>query len=684
VAGDNIAFALPLIESGQRYAPGALAKEIVNLQLTPEGTLRGVRGPAPLIPDYGAGYPWAGRVYGVYHARLDRGTRDVTLVRSGTTLQEQTGWGISSTPTRTLVTGLSSDPNARFPDCFVEVAGKIVWCNGIDTPRIYDGYSILPLGYSIRPGAPAATGPADSGHPVFRNQNGYSHPGKIGTPGNFFDSKSGAVLAGTWYYYVQFEDRFGNRSALSAAGGPAVIRQEYTKDLYWQDYNNYSADSSTTSVLGVTLYPGTTLGLLTVQIDDLTRQFLVSGIALGPAGTVARILYRTTGTDPTPRFLAREDNNTVQHFPDNTPDSALGDAAKDYIPVPTFGLAWEHSGCLVIADGRTIRMSDPFFPGSFERDMGVPLPDDPTGGFSFAGRCYATTETGLYAIEVTESGRLRARPLPSGKGMVAARSGAATDLGVYVGLGRDGFWSMDASEAGTDISDSIRPTFRRLVPGALSRAAGVWDPNRREYLCAVPEAGTSGNSLVLAWDGAGWRRRRYGISFSSCCVTKDWRRYVLAGGRRSSEDNVWALDRETGYNLPAKTYTYKSAWLRMDANGRNRFNVDAVYVGYVESVKGATMTVKVWQNGSRDTTVGPSAGHSVEMVAPSTTDVMDALVLGTGKTRTPRLTWKRIDTRVISAESFAFDLSSTSPMHIVGFSFDAYLVDSSGARVSRQ
>jgi len=677
MAGENINFPLPLIESGQKYAPGSLAFEVLNLQLTADGTLRGVRGPAPLIPDYGSGYPWPGRVFGVYHTRLDRGMREVTLVRSGAQLLEQAGWDVSGATVRSLApTALSQDPNARFPDQFCEVAGKIVWCNGVDAPLIYDGYRVLPLGYEMRPGAPSVTGPGDTGHPVFRNQLGYSHPGKIGSVGNFFSVQSGAMLAGNWYYYVQFEDQFGNRSTLSGPGGPVVLRQEYTKDLYWIDYDNY--DSSTV------LYPGTPLGLLSVNLDDLTRQFLVSGLPVGPDGTVARIVYRSQDSlrnDPAPRFLVRIDDNITSIFPDNTPDSGLGAVAKDYIQVPHFGLACEYGGCLVVADGRNIRKSEPGFPGSFTRTMFVPINDEPTGLFSFAGRLYATTEEDIFSIEEANGG-LRARPLSAGTGLVAPSSGAATGLGVFVGLGRDGFWSMDTEEAVRPLSEEIRPLFKRLNPGMLSRAAAVWNPTTREYLCALPEAGTYGNSLLVAWDGAGWRRQRHGIAYAGLCVTKDWRRYVLAAGRKASENQVFVLDHEVAsYVPPTKTYAYRSQWLRMDALGRERFNVDSVYVGIVESGKGTDITWQTWKHNSRDVAI---ATGTVEMTNAATVEVLDTLVLGTGRTRTPRLTWKRFDVRIKSVENFAFDLTSTAPMHIAAFSFDAYLVDASGARVSRQ
>lgn len=690
MAGENIAFPLPLVESGQNYAPGSLAKEIVNLQLTAEGTLKGVRGPAPLIPDYGSGYPWPDRCYGVFHTVLHNGQREVTLVRSGVQLLEQTGWNIASSTVRNIApTPLSSDPNARFPDCFVEVAGKIVWCNGVDTPLIYDGYRILPLGYDTTPGAPSGTGPADSGHPVFRNQSGYSHPGKIGTPGNFFSVQSGALLAEDFYYFAQYEDYFGNRSPLSAAGGPVVLRQEYTQDLFWTNYANYTKATNPDSFL----YPGQPLGLLAVNLDDLTRQLLVSGLAIGPVGTRARIVYRASSRNPTPRFLVRIDDNVTTVFPDNTPESGLGDAAKDYIPTPRFGIACEHAGCLYIADGRNIRRSEPEFPGTFARTMYVPLNGDPTALFSFAGNCYAATEDALFRIEEA-NGALVANAIPQGQGMVAPQSGDATGLGVYVGLGRYGWWAMSPDESIRTISDDIRPLFRRLTPGLLSRAVGRWNPEKREYLCAVPEAGTFGNSLLKTWDGKGWKTQRHGISYAGLCVTKDWRRYMLAAGRRTSnsENNLYALDRESGsYSAPAKTYVYRSQWLRMDALGRDRFNVDDIYIGLVETFRGQTITWRIWKNNSRDVQI---ASGTIQMVAPDnidgtasgSTEVFDAAaaVLGTMRTRTPRITWKKIGARVKGVENYAFDLTSTYPLHIASFSFDAYVVDASGSRVSRQ
>lgn len=668
----TLSFPLPLVESGQKYAPGTLAREIVNMRLTPEGTIESVRGPTALIPDYGAGYPYSARMYGVFHALLHDGMRDVVLIRAGTTLYEQQGWARTATA---LVTGLSSDPNARYPDQFVEVAGKIVWNNGIDAPQIYDGYVILPLGYDRAPGAPSATGPGDTGHQVFRNQGGYSHPGKIGSVGNFFTQQSGALLAGSWYYYVQFEDVFGNRSPLSPASGSVSLRQELTQTSFWLNYDNYP---------GATLFDQN-LGPFAVQVDDLTKQFLVQDIPAGPLGTVRRLLYRTPDTQRNPaeaRLLAVLPDNVTAVYPDNTPDAGLGAVAVEYIPTPRFHAMCEHEGCLVVLDGSTLRKSDPGFPGSFQRTRYVPVKGG-TAVFTFGGRLYAATRSALLAIEEGPGGSLRARDLNAGVGLVGPEAGDATDLGVYVGLGESGWWSLTPDESVAPISTEEYPLFNRLNRPMLSGAVATWSPRDRALLCAVPEAGTYGNGLIMCWDGQGWRRWRLGLTLASMCVTKDWRRYVLGAGDAAGVANVFVLHGETQtFTAPTKTYTFRSAWLKADPLGAHRFNIDSIYVGIVESSK-ADITWTAWQNGSRDMAV---ATDTIKGCNPATTDVLDALVLGTGKVRTPRLTWKRFDVRIRSCESFAFDLTCTEPtyMHLAAFVFDGVAVDESLARVSRE
>lgn len=678
--GENIQVTLPAGESGQVYAPASLAWRIENLQATAEGTLRAVRGPAPLIPDYGVGYPYGGRVHGVYHARLDGGARDVTLIRAGDKLYAQATYALPSGGLELLADGLSDDPHAKYPDVFVEVGGKIVWSNGIDAPRIYDGYTLKGLGYRAQPGAPSVLGPLDTGHPAFRNQGGYSHPGTIGIAGDFFDAASGSLLAAAYGYFVQFEDVFGDRSPLSPVG-TAFIRQELTAGVYWIDY---AADFPKTDSIFAVNIP---LGDFTVSLDDLTRQLCLSGLPTGPPSTFKRILYRTTANDPTPRFLAEIPDNVSTIFPDNTPDANLGPVAQEVATTPRFHIACSYQGRLVVFAGNRLWWSEIGFPGTFLAESYRDIDADgaeASGLAAFNGKLYALTTRTVFRIELDAEG-VRAEPVTGGSGTEAPQSVVTTDQGVLVWLGRRNWYGMGVDEAIQRIADAEAPLFKRLNPTALSRAVAVQHPVTREYLCAVPEAGALGNRLIMQWDGQNWRRTRLGLSIETLCVTRDWRSAVLAGGRNeaSNQNNVWMLDREVrGYTLPAKTYVYRSAWIRLDPTGRLRFNVDTVYVGFVEASSGSA-TWQVWKNDSRDDPT-PRTG-TLRMVDPATNDLMNTVVVGSGRYHNPRLTWAKFDVYLTDVRSFAFDLTCTDPvfMHLAGFSFDAHTVDSAGARVAR-
>ena len=675
--GDTLQFALPAAESGKVYAPAQFAWRIENLSLTPDGTLASVRGPAPLIPDRGAGYPYSGRVHGVFHALLDGGQRSVLLIRHGTVLSVFAGYdrGLS-----TLATGLSDDPYPTFPDQFVEVAGKVVWSNGVDAAIVYDGYTHKTLGHTISPGALTVLGPQDDGHQVFRNRSGYSHPGKIGVVGDFFDVDQGAMLDAVWTYYVQLEDVFGDLSPLSP-GTPAHLRQEYTSGVYWDNYEKYpTKDDFTTNQV---------LGERSVNFDDLTRQFCIVDAPLGQSGIVARWYWRTAANDPTPRFLARVADRVSTVFPDNTPDALLGVPSDEYTTVPRFHLACSYKGCLVALEetgqGLRVRISDPNQPGTFKRTSYVDIDTKgarATGAVSFGGALYIFTTKTMFPMVVDADGVRTADQVYEGFGCAAPASIQTTDDGVLTWMGTRAWFAMVNGEPPARISGGEEKLFLRLNQAALSRSVAVWCAETQEYICWVPDAGALGCALGMAWDGAGWRRYRLGVEVASACVTRDPSNTVLLAGKAGTQDNVWAFLREVyGYAAPTKTYRYQSAWVRVDPTGRTTFNADLVYVGFVES-SNQPITWKAWKDDNRDILVGSG---TITPVDPSTAELLGSVVIGTGKFHHPRLTWWCFDTRLVDVRSFAFDLACTEPgyMNIAAFAFDVHTVDEAGARVNR-
>ena len=167
------------IQSGQaqvQYAPTNLAYKIKNLELTPERTLRAIRGSCPYEPNRGASqydgsstsdlpngfdlfsrlqFPSdAVKIYGVFHAGLLRGKAPTLLVRAEDKLYLHAGWRRSW---KEIYSGLTSDGRAGYPDIFTVVNDTIVWTNGIDPALVisYDGM-VVPLGFDKAPGAPEA------------------------------------------------------------------------------------------------------------------------------------------------------------------------------------------------------------------------------------------------------------------------------------------------------------------------------------------------------------------------------------------------------------------------------------------------------------------------------------------------------------------------------------------------
>jgi len=688
---------LPTIESNKTYAPDAFAYQIVNLQHSPDGTLAAVRGPCPYL-----NADWSGRLYGVFHSLLDNGTRDILMVRVGSAVYEQTCWA-ASTWTK-LHEGLTNSGNYKYPDQFCEVGGRVIWTNGYDSPLIYDGYIrknqkpatdplLMTLGYDRPPGAPTVLGPQVKSDNLNRaqNSNGYAHPGGIGTLSSSMtaavpeqaDANDAAIqllLAGNWNYYVQYEDCFGNRSKLSAEGS-VRIHQEQTRPMYVEKIDSKKE----------TVYD---LGVNAIDADDITRQFWVDNISVGPEGTVARLLFRSQDTlhfPSTPRLLCRIPDNETTSWPDEVPDGLLGVPATDYITVPTFKVMCPWQGGLAIgnttANQGIVWISDPGFPGSFRPEKYIypdPNGSEVTGLAAFAGKLLAFTERNVYLIEET-SGNLFSYPLTNGIGCVAPSSIAATASGMLVWLGRDGFYGYDGDNVRL-LSDAIEPTIRRLAWQRASRSVAVYNKVTREYICAVTEAGQSSPNLLLCWDGEGWREQRHNLLYNSLCATRDVRDYVI-GASHTSEgvgQALVVLDHENRtYPSPITQYVYKSRWLKIDGAGLTRFNAATLYVGFLES-SSATVQVNCYRNGRWDEVI---ATGELTLVADDRAAVFSTSVLGTAKTASPRLYWKRFDMQLRSVDSFAFELVGTPTdaeyINIAAFAFDGVVAADRGARISR-
>lgn len=655
-------FIVPPGEAQKLYSPGSLAQKVQNLEATPDGVLQSVLGPTVYEPSRLVGSSYTnpsgsfGEPFGIFHANLMGGAVDTLLIRAGGRLYRHAGWSRSW---QQLESGLSVEHRPKFPDQFVALNDRIIWTNGIDRARVitHDGAVHL-LGFSEVPNAPQAEGPANPSlrerGDFFENAFGYTWPGDIGTPGDSLDGTSGAILAGQWIYYMQWEDQFGNLSQVSTPSQPVSI---FTAQ----------ADAAKDAIL-----------------SDLSRQFLVRTGGDGPEHAVAFHIYRTGDTrrgEVTPRLVARVPGGREMAFPDNVSDFALGPAMVATVAVPLFRVMCTHQGRLVIGNipgsSGLVRRSEPAFPGTFSANDWV-LPDsggaEVTGLSSHEGVLLAFTASSVYSL--AEFGA--PRPLSQGIGCVAPKSIKALPNGTLIWLGRDGFYGMRGGQI-TLLSAGIHRTIRHgLNRGRMVMATAAIDPESGEYRCAVTPAGEDHNTLILTFDGSTWRRQKFSLHVADMCQTDDWRQYVLSIGTNkpgsTSDHDVYVMGRETQSFTPAASeVVYRSAWLYGDETGLTPMHVRTMYIGMVDAYND-DVTITFYRNGSWSPvyemtdvrTVGPDDDSGVVV------DIAGSAVIGTAKLHDPRLFWRQVPVGLENVNSWAFEIRVTRPsrLRLASFAFD--------------
>ena len=613
---------VPAGEAQIQYSPQALAYEIENFEQTTDGTLRTITGPCPYEINreghptnpgnpytFGPNLP----LYGIFQASLLGGAADLLVVRAGEKLFMHKGWeqgfqrieGNLSAPTA-LTCRYAAEPT--YPDSFVVMNETIIWSNGIDKPRIIDHHgNVETLGFDETPASLFVEGPqsvaAAQREEQYANSDGYSWPGRIGTPGDLLAIDGGGLMSGEWLYYAQYEDRFGNLSGTSAASNPVKVDTHMAQPLVGPVTSSTGGDKR-----------------LSTEIDDLLRQFLVRSGGEAPENTVAIRLYRTPdikNVSSRPQFLVRIPGNREFAFPDGSSDAELGSEMVKTVPTPKYRVACTHQGRLVVANlvgtPGMVRRSAPGSAGTFP-EVDFVFPDsggaEVTAVTSHDGVLLAFTESSVYSLE--DFGQ--PRPLAQGVGCVAPQSVRALPDGTLVWLGRDGFYGMKGGSIGR-ISSAIDRTIKHYVnKSRMVQATAAIHPVTGEYRCALAPSGESANSLVLCFDGKSWRRIDLSMHIASMCNTKDWRRLMLFLGvkkglasKKYDEENhlrlhaapsVYVMDREIKDWVPLdRGIKYRSGWLRGDDTGLIQTNIRTMYVGLTDAWDGDA-TIRFYKNGS--------------------------------------------------------------------------------------
>lgn len=712
----------PLIlrhESGQLILPNEIAAEVRNFELTSEGTLLSTRGPAPYVPGRDAlsenAFSYDGKIRGVFHALLMRGSRDVLIIQDGDEIKVHQGWETGTTSAwKTLIgSGATAQYRADIPStnqpqfpCQFEATprGIVIVPQPYQRAYFYDGEVVLPLGYSARPAPPTGYGPetkgtAAPGHNADRKgpcEAGYSidrafsgkagiHQdfgyGRLGTLGFGDNVADGILLPGRWQAAIQWIDYFGNYSAQSERSN------EITFEL--QRVNDYGGGGT-----------ATTIGLAEAP-KDLAKHIAWGNIDRGRDGTLGRLLLRThdmvnsgttqlyavpgnvgSGGDMS-AFATIPDNHTRQ-FPDNIPDAWLVGKSFDCIPVPAFKLCRAAFGRLWIGntegDPGLLLYSYPGKYGTFE--VGSRMHPDPngleiTGLWNTPSGLLATTQSSVFIITPSDDGlRFRTATLSTTAGCIAPSSFGTMPDGAVIWLGKEGFYRFDGKSLHL-ISQSIHSTIKTINWGLALGSCAAIDPVTGEYRCWVPQDGSDIPDLCLIWDGTGWRRRG-GERYRSVCATRDYRKYVLGGGlirsqvATSASEGVWVQDHEVENFTPQeKEHRIETSWISW-GRSRERKSVKTIYLALRET-KNSAATIRVyrdWREGSTpiytDTT---SATLVLEEDSPS--------IWGTAKWddkeaeyHPRRPYWKRVDIEIPSCEVYKIVITTQDRLEFIGLSID--------------
>jgi len=700
---------IPPGEGRKSYSPVALAWYVENFEIEEGDTLKSIVGPTTLdIGEYAEateGFATIDdeitvtgmsdgfvrhfyntlRPHSIFFAQFLNGSADTLYYRFGDKLYRFRGE--YQTKHEVIADGLRSVIQPLFPDQYVLINNQVIFTNGIDRARTisYDG-SVEVLGYSTKPSTPMLAGPSQPEpsevNRFYPNSQGYSWPGRIGTPGDTLTGRKGSLLAGQWYYHFQYEDINGNLSEFSSRSEPVSTKANQA-DPFKQHSNidgkTNSPDSTNNSIF---------LQADGSEIDDLTRRFLVRMSGNAPEHTVATHIYRTPDTrhvDNTPRFLVRVPGTVPFVYDDNLADSELGSPWTETISVPVFRIACAHQGRLIIAnipgDPGLLRRSEVNFPGTFLKDDYI-YPDSGgasiTGLASHNGVLIAFTENSMYAVgdDFTQP-----QPISLGIGCSAPRSIAALRNGTLIWLSRDGFYGMKELGQIFRISDPIQKSFKSDINfSRINLAVATFDTDKNEYRCLVAEAGSNANRLMFCFDGQYWRRQTLRLGLSDICTTSDWRRHTYAIGfdyREQQVDITGTVDRQTEptefkVNLarvflldhqtndwfgPPRRVRYRSNWILSNESGLQPTNVRSLYVGMKDAWNGNAI-VRIYKNGSWKPVqeMRDLVAVGVDDDSGLVKDIAGEAQLDEARVREPRLFWRSVPVDLHNVSSWAFEI----------------------------
>lgn len=680
-----------LSESGKIFNPGSIGRVVRNMASDPDGVIS-TAGHISLYDQKATGLPTSGVFHGLgYNASLN-GARELLLCRMGGQIYVHQGW--NAVWDGLLDDNVTDDVTQPYNDMFLSLSnGNMLWCNGIDTPIVVDanGRSYHQLGFNQKPMSPvgigptvgrqykvATTGPTVSSSQVQpSNHYGYAVQGKIGTISSDGLGEDGSLLAGSYTYYVQLEDMYGNKSPLSSASAAVILDQSSAGYV-----NSYTSGYTRVN-----------------SLDGLCRQFAVCLNGPHPEHTKAIWLYRTPNTrmvaDQRPRLLARLETLSGYYF-DNTSDAELlnENPAIEYVEVMPFKVGCISDARLICGNFRggpnTIRWSEQNFHGSWRDTARVDLPEPVTCIKEHMGTVLAFTAKSLYQLTVQDNEGVAQYIGAFGCAGPGAACTADDGSIVWLGSTRGNCYKRDASFNITDLSADISQDLRIVNPLQLSRCVAAFDTNRKQIIFPL-------GGLSFAYNlGIGWSRYMKPQQINAMVAGPS--DVILCVAVNEGDTGVYVFDRYTPVaDLINPEAYFESVEITLDPFASEQLVLSGVKIHYIESDAGdgrltdtggwASVTIykgrrgefqdsvqlQPVQSGSYGRIIDPNfrknaAGNPLGIKYSVLGDTVDKYKVNWMSPSTVTL---RYDVGAMSTISrFYISVQALSPLRLVGVSFD--------------
>jgi len=575
----------------------------------------------------------------------------------------------------------------------------LIIVNGHDKPLKFDGEKenneVRPIGWETIPGTvspwnPDPSGNSGSGQGQTQWIKFYQElPGGTGSGGN---NQNGGVPLG-------WETTYGLGSL--TADAPNNYRWKVS---FVSETGSESPLSASSELASWTTPTGASL--------QKRQGVFLEGVPIGPAGTVARRLYRTknlgSGVDTASNyfFVAEIKNNVEETYVDYTPDSFLVVPAPSasqsvMFPAPGARFAATFKNCLFLdggqADPTRVYYSNPLNPDSFSAsdyfDVGMRDGGDITGLFAYYNSLILFRESSIELVRGDPVSGFQVVPFIQGIGSRAINSVSAVPGVGIVFLGNDGVYRIYGGlDGGSEVqiekmSPGLVKTEKRFNPALLARASATYSPKWREWHCYIPVDGEEKPSFGLVYhvDKNAWSTR---TGFPVGCIAADQNGELIFGhntGKPSGTPLDWetglfviSRKRAAGYSViplsdptavqdaAPPTSIYKSNWMDMGKAAQKKF-VKYVYL-HVMTKGDNTIPITYYKDFDYNGTT--SSGEKMQRADHVDQGVFDLGVWDTAVWEDPFFTTIRYPIALGAASFFAFEVETSNDMVLVGYSLE--------------